>query len=385
MKSLKVFLTIFFLAFIFILVNMFYPLFSISIASYAQTQMFLPINNDKFLDYFNPSIFMKIKYPSFWQKPIPIANDTVSFSSPVTGVGVMIQNKPLKNMSIDEISMNIISNIKKDLPNVKIHNMNITNSTDGSINEKFEFSYGYTADAFKDFQNVKIIDGRVYIFSYYADSALFDQFYPIASFMLKSLKIPIFTNAFPQIPISNTIKHTNQNNETMKKATDNAKIPANVSIADNKNNQTLESKNVSTYDNKVLGIKIDYPNFLNKVEKDRGVSFITTNKSIGILLVNTPLSNISESDFISAHINSLNSSFTNFNILNSLTSDLLGYPTPMILFSYNNGNQLFKAMQFWKVVGDHVYIFTYYAQSNRLFDELLPIVQNMTKSLKISY
>jgi hypothetical protein len=68
-------------------------------------------------------------------------------------------------------------------------------------------------------------------------------------------------------------------------------------------------------------------------------------------------------------------------ITNSSTSDLLGYLTQMILFSYNNGDQLYKGLQLWKVAEDPVHIFTYHAQSNRLFDKFLPAVIKMIDTI----
>ena len=239
----------------------------------------------------------------------------------------------------------MIADVKNSFPNVKILNMSISNSKDGSIIQKLQFTYGAIPDTFRELQVIKLIDGKSYAFIYYADNALFNQFFPIASVMYNSLQTPKFINTFfPEQTIS-AIKINNKNNPTIKKV----EIPVNATKINKQNNKSSKLTNVSTFDNKLLGIKIQYPNSLNKVEKDRGISFISNNKSIGVILVNMPLNNMSESDFIAAHIMSLNNSLTNFNIINSSTSDLLGYPTQMILFSYNDGAHLYKGMQLWKV------------------------------------
>jgi hypothetical protein len=99
---------------------------------------------------------------------------------------------------------------------------------------------------------------------------------------------------------------------------------------------------------------------------------------------NIPLNNISENDFIDVHILSLNSTLKDFNILNSSISDLLGYPTQMILFSYKNGTEKYKEMEFWKIAEDHVYIFSYSAQSEQIFDKFLPVVTKMIESLEVT-
>jgi hypothetical protein len=351
--------------------------------TYAQSQIINPIDSPKFLNYYNSSVMIKIKYPSFWQKPIPVANDTIFFLSPVKTMGVIIQNKPTSNESIDEISLKTINDIKNSFSNVKILNMNISTSKDGSIIQKLEFTYGSSPDTFRELQVLKLNEDRAFTFIYYADNALFNQFFPIASIMYNSLQTPKFFNTFSQEQILNPLKLDKQINQPIKSAK-NITIPSNLPIVNKQNNQSSILSNDSIFYNKLLGIKIQYPNSLNKIESDRGASFNSYNKSIGVTLVNIPINNMTESDFIAAHIMSLNNSLTNFDVINASTSDLLGYPTQMIVFSYNNGAQLYKGMQFWKIAEDHVYIFTYYAQSDRLFDKFLPLITKMVDSLQLT-
>jgi hypothetical protein len=343
-----------FLSFIFISFIILDVLSSISVKAHGQSDLINSIDATKFLNYYNPSVLIKVKYPSFWQKPIPVDNNTISFLSPVNTIGIIIQNKPISNVSIDEISLKMINDIKNSFPNVKILNMNVSNSIDNSTIQKLEYTYGVIPDTFRELQITKLTEGRAYTFIYYADTTLFNQFFPIALVMYNSLQTPKFTNTFS---IEQNLGQTKLNKQ---------------------------NTNVSTFDDTSLGIKIQYPNFLNKVEKDGGVSFVSQNKSIGVSVGNIPLNNISESEFIDTRILSLNNTLKDFSILNSSISDLLGYPTQMILYSYQNGTEKYKEMEFWKLAEDHVYIFSYYAQSKQIFDKFLPIVTKMIDSLEVS-
>ena len=186
----------FLLCFIFISFIIIYVLSFVPIKAYTQSELSNSPNATKFLNYYNSSVMIKIKYPSFWQKPIPIDNNTISFLSPVNTIGIIIQNKPISNVSIDEISLKMINDIKNSFPNAKILNMNVSNSTDDSIIQKLEFTYGIIPDTFRELQITKLTEGRAYTFIYYADNALFNQFYPIASVMYDSLQTPKFANTF---------------------------------------------------------------------------------------------------------------------------------------------------------------------------------------------
>src|SRR5689334_22445410 len=99
-------------------------LFYINHNAYAQIQSKDKSTSSNFLNYYNPSVMMKIKYPEFWHKPVVINNDTIAFSSPVKTIGVIFQVKSVLNMSKDEISMNTIKDIENTFSNVKILNFN---------------------------------------------------------------------------------------------------------------------------------------------------------------------------------------------------------------------------------------------------------------------
>jgi hypothetical protein len=334
---------------------------SISSLAFAQSQIDNSVYNTKF-NYYNPSIIGKIQYPSFWKKTEIPNNNTVYFISPLKSVWVSIQSIPTPNLSIDEITMNMIASIKSKFSNVHILNISISNSNDGSKIQTLKYSYSDGSNTFQVLQLMKIFADRTFIFKYYADSILYDRFFPLVQTMFDSFQIPKFT------------KFLSQDNNL------NSSFKSNVN---KQNNRTLVSGNFLTYNNKALGITIQYPPYLQKFEKDNGILLTSNNKSVGVILVNVPLNNISKNGFIKSHILSLNSTLHNFKIINASTSNLMGYPTQMILFSYSSGTHLYKGMQFWKIAINHVYIFTYYAQSTRIFENYLPIIIKMVDTLKV--
>ena len=95
-------------------------------------------------------------------------------------------------------------------------------------------------------------------------------------------------------------------------------------------------------------------------------------------------SNIDPSDnYANAHLSYLNNTLDDFHILNASRSDVMGYPTPKIIFTYENGTELYKGMQFWKLKNDTARLFTYYAPSVGIFEEFLPTIDKMLKTIKV--
>jgi hypothetical protein len=356
MQKKAVYFILFFTFFVIVLISL-----SMSLLAFALSQIDNSIYNTKF-NYYNPFIIGKIQYPSFWKKTELPNNNTIYFISPLKNVGASIQSIPTPNLSIDEITMNRIASIRSNFTNVHVLNISISNSTDGSKIQTLKYSYNEGSNTFRVLELMKIFVDRTFIFKYYADSILYDRFFPLAKTMFDSFQIPKFTKFLSQDNNLNSSFRSNENKQ---------------------NNRTLGSGNFLTYDNKPLGIKIQYPSYLHKFEEDNGILLTSNDKSVGVILVNMPLNNISKNDFIKRHILSLNITLGNFKIKNASTSNLMGYPTQMILFSYSSGSNLYNGMQFWKIAGNHVYIFTYYAQTTRLFENFLPVIIKMVGTLKI--
>jgi hypothetical protein len=95
-------------------------------------------------------------------------------------------------------------------------------------------------------------------------------------------------------------------------------------------------------------------------------------------------SNINSSNnYVTTHLSFLNKSLDNFHVLNTSRTDVMGYPTATILFTYDNGTELYKGMQLWKIKDDTARLFTYFAPSKGIFDEFFPTIDRMLKTIKV--
>jgi hypothetical protein len=173
-------------------------------------------------------------------------------------------------------------------------------------------------------------------------------------------------NLFPQATLPQTSQHIENN------------------LTGNTANQTMiDNDRFLAYSNKSLGLEIQYPIWLNKTEQGRGVEFVFPNKNAGVILENSSIESTSSNNSALNHLLHLNKSLDNLFILNTSRSDVMGYPTPTILFTYDNDTELYKAIQFWKIKDDHARLFTYYAPADRVFDEFLPAIDRMLKTIKV--
>ena len=180
--------------------------------------------------------------------------------------------------------------------------------------------------------------------------------------MYNSYQVPSFNNVFPT--------DINLDDSLLPKETD--------------DETTDDQDRFLTYSNKTLGLEIQYPVWMNKTEQDNGVKFMFPNKSAGAILGTSNIGSTSNNDYVESHILYLNKSLDNLYILNTSRSDVMGYPTERILFTYDNGTEPYKGMHFWNIKDDHARLFTYFAPSKGIFDELLPTIDKMLETIKVS-
>jgi hypothetical protein len=150
------------------------------------------------------------------------------------------------------------------------------------------------------------------------------------------------------------------------------------------NGTIIDSSGYLTYINNSLGLEIKYPNSLNKVESNKGVEFVFPNKTAGAILAASEVKPTERGNYVMSHFLYLNKSLDNLFILNTSRSDVMGYPTATILFTYDNNTEPYKGMQFWNIKEGQARLFTYYAPADKVFDELLPTVERMLKTIKVS-
>lgn len=153
--------------------------------------------------------------------------------------------------------------------------------------------------------------------------------------------------------------------------------------SDTANQTMIDNDRFLTYSNKSLGLEIQYPIWLNKTEQGRGVEFVFPNKNAGAILANSSIESTSSNNYALSHLLYLNKSLDNLFILNTSRSDVMGYPTATILFTYDNDTEFYKGMQFWNIKDDHARLFTYFAPADGVFDELLPTIDRMSKTIKV--
>lgn len=149
------------------------------------------------------------------------------------------------------------------------------------------------------------------------------------------------------------------------------------------NQEATEEDTLLTYRNDSLGLEIQFPTWLNKTDKARGVEFVFPNKSAGAILTATTVEPSARNNTVMSHLSYLNKTLDNLHILNTSRSDVMGYPTPTIVFTYDNNTELYKGIQFWKLKEGQAHLFTYFAPADRIFNEWLPTIDKMLKTIKI--
>jgi hypothetical protein len=180
--------------------------------------------------------------------------------------------------------------------------------------------------------------------------------------MYTSYQVPAFNNVFP---------------------TD---IYSTDSQANNKNDyhSMNDQEELSVYSNNTLGLEIRYPIWMNKIEKPNGVELTFPDKNAGVIVAVSEVNNSPGENYVTSHLLYLNQSLDNLHVLNTSRTDLMGFPTAKIMFTYDNATQLYKGMQFWNIKENQARLFTYFAPSERVFDELLPTINRMLETLKVS-
>ena len=193
----------------------------------------------------------------------------------------------------------------------------MSNAGDGSTIQRLMFTYGDDSNpnTYKVFQLLKTYKDETLIFTYQSTESLFDQFFPLVSQMYDSYQVPSFNNVFPtDIDLEDLLLPRDTDDETMD-----------------------DQDRFLTYSNKTLGLEIQYPVWMNKTEQDNGVKLMFPNKGAGAILGTSNIGSTSNNDYVESHILYLNKSLDNLYILNTSRSDVLGYPTERILFTYDNG------------------------------------------------
>lgn len=334
-------------------------------------------NKSFFIDSNQSLSIIDVEFPLFWNKNIDHEENTLSIISPLKNVGVIIQYIPDFDKSIDEVTMNMIKYVNKNLQNSEIQQIEERNIGKDNEIQTIILKYGNNLAFYKVSQIWKHTQNQLFIFTYFAPENLFDRFNSTAMEIYKSFRI--LSNEQPQhnhlnstaLSTSITFNNSSKNNIT----SDN--------ISQYTTHQAINLDNLVTYHNKSTGIKLQYPSSFELLEKNNGVSIFYDQGKVRAAVGFLPLSNRTVDEFVYERLNFLNGTLYNFNVLNFSQSSLFGYPTNMLFYEYTsiNGKQTNNAVELWKIEGNRINIFTIYVPEDS-FNTFLPVISSLIESLK---
>ena len=160
------------------------------------------------------------------------------------------------------------------------------------------------------------------------------------------------------------------------------------------NNSSTASGNLSTYNDHVFGIQMEYPSDWIKLDLSGNTSsssLIAFRSPIGspagslnIIAESFKLKNLTFSQFADANINFLKQSGKNLNLTSSGPYSLAGNAAHKVEYTTISPRGIpFKAMQIFSLISNKAYFITYTAPSEN-YAIHLPTIGTMINSLKIS-
>jgi hypothetical protein len=322
--------------------------------------------------------FADIEYPSFWDTiEVPEINGVV-FLSPLKSVGVILQNLTGKINSPEEIYTNLILQIRQNLNGLNIININNTESSEGSSIDTVEYSYGNDSKKFRVIQVLENGKNKHHLFTYFSEDIFYDRFIPIVSPMKNTFV------SFDVIDKKDKDISKAKNQSILKSQTNLEKPNKDPNITNSKASTSSQSDKakISTYKNPYLGISLQYPSSIKKIEKDNGVSFFIDKGTSGILIGVIHGSTDSTEDFISKHISNFESSLQNFQLVNMSQVNIFSNPTQLLFFNYDNNSKTYNGMEYITMEGSDAYIFSYFSRADT-FDRYLPVFSNLVDTTQL--
>jgi hypothetical protein len=154
-------------------------------------------------------------------------------------------------------------------------------------------------------------------------------------------------------------------------------------------NQTIGSANttgLAPYNNPNLGFSLDYP---SNWEKEESLSLTSpqggmSNRAPEVISVVTevlPSSNFSLDSYTEAAMGQVES-FTNFQLLNSSSTTLGGFPAHIIVYTFTDEQTPLQNLQAWTVKDGMAYVITYGGVPEE-FDSSLPALQSVLNSFSL--
>jgi hypothetical protein len=342
------------------------------------------LNSDDFDDtatnYLTQNILFKnISYPSFWSEIEIPSVDGILYLSPLKTVGTILQNISTGEKSSDELYTKLVLLMRQNLNNVNILSTNSTKSPAGYDINTIEYIYGSDSKKFKIQQILESGENRTYLLTYFAEDVFYDRFLPVISTMKDSLfNSEKNKNHFTEEPVL-------ENNTIMENRTSASSAgSSNIELESKTKTATLSQNEdrTLTYSNPFLGITLEYPSTLKKIEGDNGISFFFDKGTAGIIVGVIPSSSNSLDRFTTEHISDFKSKLQNFTVANTSKVNLFTNPTQMLFFNYNNNSVLYKGMEYITLEGTDAYVFSYFSRANT-FDSHLSLFSDFVESTQL--
>ena len=156
---------------------------------------------------------------------------------------------------------------------------------------------------------------------------------------------------------------------------------------------TTTNNNFLTYQDNVLGIKIDYPTgWIHELHAGSLVTFLpslegntsTYPAGLGITVEHLKPKDMALSEITKIQIKNLTQNHSDFKLLESTEFKLAGNMAHKIVFTAtDNIKHERKAMQIWTVKGDNAYLITYKAEPGQ-YSKYLPTIQKMVDSFQFT-
>jgi hypothetical protein len=362
-----------------------------------------PRQSSNFLTYENPTLGLRMQYPSDWQAREE-EDGSIKFLSPPDRSSDTFQEDltlivlPLEpNVDPAEFAnlmVNEQSQMVQDLRIVK------SNPVDFKGDEAYMLIYTYFEPRIREtITSLNVIANNLdfnyfYLIQFYGESTQYDRYLPIVENMLTSLEFgtTTTTTTTPSSQPSTDDDGVSGSDDTSSSSgggegrpqgqgqggedsfpSDNPSGPVNPSIPSQPGRNFLE------YSDPELGFSIQYPAGSQVDEAPNGVIFVIPGQgSAGVIITQDVGMQLEE--FTQNYINALEEEFEGFELRTSEATTLAGNPAHLVVFGYG---ERYAAAFGWTVVDNTAYEVSFITTQENV-GNFVPIIDAMTDSFSIS-
>jgi hypothetical protein len=299
-----------------------------------------------FLIYENSDLGVNIKYPSNWKKEAKYAS-AVDFISPkeknsdryLENLGLQVSSLS-QHMTLDEFTSHQIDFLNQSFPSFKIIDSRDT-TLGGNPAHKVAFSYGVQQNIplFKIIEIWMIMQNKVYIITSGAEFNKYSIYIPIIQKMIDSFELSTFL----------------------------------------------------TYQNSILGVKLQYPSNWKRAESNNNITFIPqlVNSSDRhhakfIISVKGLFQNETLGEYSNGLIKKLKDNSPNIRILEAGPTNLAGNPAYKAVFTNGlEGQDSLKTMEVWTLSDHKSYLIQYSSEAEK-YPKYLATIEKMINSFEFN-